>query len=194
MIKLRGILSEIGEASTAPYKWKKISICSSKNTINKKQRLFIQNKTTKMKLSEFRKLIREEVRRVIKEAVTLDPNKKYYWYESYPHYMSGPIEAEAIITGKTLLALKKLYDSNADKDFDKLLKASTISTKNKKFYFTMEVFEDFWIKLTKALAANKTYGAEAEEGSFAMSPNSMEEAKKKVDKMESKYEDDYDDY
>jgi len=141
-----------------------------------------------MKLSEFKKLIREEVRKVINEAVTLDPNKKYYWYESYPHYMSGPIEAEAIITGKTLLALKKLYDSNADRDFDKLLKAST---KNKKFYFTPEVFDEFWIKLTKALAANKTYGAEAEEGSFAISPNSMEEAKKKVDKMESKYEDDY---
>jgi hypothetical protein len=150
-----------------------------------------------MKLSEFKKLIREEIRKIVKEenqnvmseAVTLDPNKKYYWYESYPHYMSGgPIEAEAIITGKTLLALKKLYDSNADRDFDKLLKAST---KNKKFYFTPEVFDEFWIKLTKALAANKTYGAEAEEGSFAISPNSMEEAKKKVEKMESKYEDDY---
>lgn len=146
-----------------------------------------------MKLSEFKKLIREEVRKVIKEAATLDPNKKYYWYEYYPHYMSGPIEAEAVITGETLLALKKLYDSNADKDFDKLLKASTTSTKNKKFYFTMEVFEDFWIKLTKALAANKLYGAEAEEGSFAMSPNSMEEAKQKVKKIE-KRKDDYDDY
>jgi len=96
-----------------------------------------------MKLSEFKKLIREEIRKIVKEenqnvmseAVTLDPNKK--------------------------------------------------------FYFTPEVFDEFWIKLTKTLAANKTYGAEAEEGSFAISPNSMEEAKKKVEKMESKYEDDY---
>ena len=43
-----------------------------------------------MKTSEFRKLIREEVRKVIKEAdrnvmseaATLDPAKKYYWFES----------------------------------------------------------------------------------------------------------------
>ena len=151
-----------------------------------------------MKISEFRKLIREEVRKVIKEAdrnvmseaATLDPAKKYYWFEYYPH-QSGTLKAETVITGKTLLLLKKLYDNDEeDEAFDKVLKATS---KGKTFYFAGEVFADYWDKLVKALTANKAFGDMTEEGSFAISPNSMEEAKKKVKKIEAQQaEDDMD--
>jgi len=141
-----------------------------------------------MKISEFRKLIREEVRNIISE-VKLDPNKKFYWFEYYPH-MSGTYKAEAVITGKTLLLLKKLYDSDEDEAFDRVLKAAA---KGKTFYFAEEVFADYWDKLVKALAANKAFADMTEEGSFAMSPNSIAEAKQMVKKIEAQQaEDDMD--
>jgi hypothetical protein len=142
-----------------------------------------------MKLSEFKKLIREEVRKVIKEsdrnvmseAATLDPAKKYYWFEYYPH-QSGTMKAEVAITGKTLMSLKKLFDAGEDAAFDKML---ATASKNKKFYFEYEFFDEFWKQITKALAAGKVFGDMTEEGTFAISPNSMEEAKKKVKKIEA---------
>lgn len=141
-----------------------------------------------MKITEFRKLIREEVRNIISE-VKLDPNKKFYWFEYYPH-MSGTYKAEAVITGKTLLLLKKLYDSDEDEAFDRVLKAAA---KGKTFYFAGEVFADYWDKLVKALAANKAFADMTEEGSFAMSPNSIAEAKQMVKKIEAQQaEDDMD--
>ena len=129
-----------------------------------------------MKISEFRKLIREEVRTVMSEAATLDPAKKYYWFEYYPH-QSGTMKAEVAITGKTLMSLKKLFDADDNAAFDKMLAAAS---KNKKFYFEYEVFDEYWKQIVKSLAANKTFGDMTEEGTFAISPNSMEEAKKKV--------------
>ena len=142
-----------------------------------------------MKISEFRKLIREEVRKIIKEsdrtvmseAATLDPAKKYYWFEYYPH-QSGTMKAEVAITGKTLMSLKKLFDADDNAAFDKMLAAAS---KNKKFYFEYEVFDEYWKQIVKSLAANKTFGDMTEEGTFAISPNSMEEAKKKVKKIEA---------
>jgi hypothetical protein len=142
-----------------------------------------------MKISEFRKLIREEVRKVIKEsdrnvmseAATLDPAKKYYWFEYYPH-QSRTMTADVAITGKTLMSLKKLWDADDSAGFDKMLAAAS---KNKTFYFALEVFDEFWKKITKSLAAGKVFGDMTEEGSFAISPNSMEEAKKKVKKIEA---------
>ena len=142
-----------------------------------------------MKVSEFRKLIREEVRKIVKEAdrnvmseaATLDPAKKYYWFEYYPH-QSGTLKAEVAITGKTLMSLKKLFDAGEDAAFDKMLAAAS---KNKKFYFDAEVFDEYWKQIVKSLAANKTFGDMTEEGTFAISPNSMEEAKKKVKKIEA---------
>jgi hypothetical protein len=115
------------------------------------------------------------------EAATLDPAKKYYWFEYYPH-QSGTFKAEVAITGKTLMSLKKLWDASEDAAFDKMLAAAS---KNKTFYFTLEVFDEFWKKITKSLAAGKGFGDMTEEGSFAISPNSMEEAKKKVKKIEA---------
>jgi len=134
-----------------------------------------------MKISEFRKLIREEVRNVMSEAATLDLAKKYYWFEYYPH-QSGTMKAEVVVTGKTLMSLKKLFDADDSAGFDKVLDASS---KNKKFYFTYEFFDEYWKKVTKSLAAGKVFGDMTEEGSFAISPNSMEEAKKKVKKIEA---------
>ena len=142
-----------------------------------------------MKITEFRKLIREEVRKIIKEsdrtvmseAATLDPAKKYYWFEYYPH-QSGTMKAEVAITGKTLMSLKKLFDADDNAAFDKMLAAAS---KNKKFYFEYEVFDEYWKQIVKSLAANKTFGDMTEEGTFAISPNSMEEAKKKVKKIEA---------
>ena len=142
-----------------------------------------------MKITEFRKLIREEVRKIIKEsdrtvmseAATLDPAKKYYWFEYYPH-QSGTMKAEVAITGKTLMSLKKLFDADDNAAFDKMLAAAS---KNKKFYFEYEVFDEYWKQIVKSLAANKTLGDMTEEGTFAISPNSMEEAKKKVKKIEA---------
>ena len=134
-----------------------------------------------MKISEFRKLIREEVRTVMSEAATLDPAKKYYWFEYYPH-QSGTMKAEVAITGKTLMSLKKLFDADDNAAFDKMLAAAS---KNKKFYFEYEVFDEYWKQIVKSLAANKTFGDMTEEGTFAISPNSMEEAKKKVKKIEA---------
>ena len=142
-----------------------------------------------MKISEFRKLIREEVKKIIKEsdrtvmseAATLDPAKKYYWFEYYPH-QSGTMKAEVAITGKTLMSLKKLFDADDNAAFDKMLAAAS---KNKKFYFEYEVFDEYWKQIVKSLAANKTFGDMTEEGTFAISPNSMEEAKKKVKKIEA---------
>ena len=134
-----------------------------------------------MKITEFRKLIREEVRTVMSEAATLDPAKKYYWFEYYPH-QSGTMKAEVAITGKTLMSLKKLFDADDNAAFDKMLAAAS---KNKKFYFEYEVFDEYWKQIVKSLAANKTFGDMTEEGSFAISPNSMEEAKKKVKKIEA---------
>ena len=142
-----------------------------------------------MKISEFRKLIREEVRKVIKEAdrnvmseaATLDPAKKYYWFEYYPH-QSGTMKAEVAITGKTLMSLKKLFDADDNAAFDKMLAAAS---KNKKFYFEYEVFDEYWKQIVKSLAANKTFGDMTEEGTFAISPNSLEEAQKKVKKIEA---------
>jgi hypothetical protein len=142
-----------------------------------------------MKITEFKKLIREEVRKIIKEsdrnvmseAATLDPAKKYYWFEYYPH-QSGTMKAEVAITGKTLMSLKKLFDADDSAGFDKVLDAAS---KNKKFYFTYEFFDEYWKQITKSLAANKTFGDMTEEGTFAISPNSMEEAKKKVKKIEA---------
>ena len=134
-----------------------------------------------MKITEFRKLIREEVRNVMSEAATLDPAKKYYWFEYYPH-QSGTMKAEVAITGKTLMSLKKLFDADDNAAFDKMLAAAS---KNKKFYFEYEVFDEYWKQIVKSLAANKTFGDMTEEGTFAISPNSMEEAKKKVKKIEA---------
>ena len=134
-----------------------------------------------MKITEFRKLIREEVRTVMSEAATLDPAKKYYWFEYYPH-QSGTMKAEVAITGKTLMSLKKLFDADDNAAFDKMLAAAS---KNKKFYFEYEVFDEYWKQIVKSLAANKTFGDMTEEGTFAISPNSMEEAKKKVKKIEA---------
>jgi len=134
-----------------------------------------------MKISEFRKLIREEVRNVMSEAATLDLAKKYYWFEYYPH-QSGTMKAEVVVTGKTLMSLKKLFDADDSAGFDKVLDAAS---KNKKFYFAYEVFDEYWKKVTKSLAAGKVFGDMTEEGSFAISPNSMEEAKKKVKKIEA---------
>lgn len=134
-----------------------------------------------MKISEFRKLIREEVRNVMSEAATLDLAKKYYWFEYYPH-QSGTMKAEVVITGKTLMSLKKLFDADDSAEFDKVLDAAS---KNKKFYFTYEFFDEFWKQIVKSLAANKTFGDMTEEGTFAISPNSMEEAKKKVKQIEA---------
>ena len=142
-----------------------------------------------MKITEFRKLIREEVRKIIKEAdrnvmseaATLDLAKKYYWFEYYPH-QSGTMKAEVVVTGKTLMSLKKLFDADDSAGFDKMLAATS---KNKKFYFTYEFFDEYWKQITKSLAANKTFGDMTEEGTFAISPNSMEEAKKKVKKIEA---------
>ena len=134
-----------------------------------------------MKISEFKKLIREEVRNVMSEAATLDPAKKYYWFEYYPH-QSGTMKAEVVVTGKTLMSLKKLFDADDSAGFDKVLDAAS---KNKKFYFAYEVFDEYWKKITKSLAAGKVFGDMTEEGSFAISPNSMEEAKKKVKKIEA---------
>lgn len=134
-----------------------------------------------MKITEFRKLIREEVRNVMSEAATLDLAKKYYWFEYYPH-QSGTMKAEVAITGKTLMSLKKLFDADDSAGFDKVLDASS---KNKKFYFTYEFFDEYWKQIVKSLAANKTFGDMTEEGTFAISPNSMEEAKKKVKKIEA---------
>jgi len=143
-----------------------------------------------MKLTEFRKLIREEVRKVIKEsdrnimseAATLDPAKKYYWFEYYPNQDGTAFNAEVAITGKILMSLKKLFDADDNNAFDKILAAAS---KNKRFYFTYEVFDEYWKQIVKSLAANKTFGDLTEEGSFAISPNSMEEAKKKVKKIEA---------
>lgn len=147
-----------------------------------------------MKVSEFKKLIREEVKKVIKEsdrnimseAATLDPAKKYYWFEYYPH-QSRTFKAEVAITGKTLMSLKKLYDggdvdAGNDSAFDKMLAAAS---KNKKFYFVDEFFNEYWKQIVKSLAANKTFGDMTDEGTFAISPNSMEEAKKKVKMIEA---------
>lgn len=142
-----------------------------------------------MKVSEFKKLIREEVRKVIKEsdrnimseAATLDPAKKYYWFEYYPH-QSRTYKAEVAITGKTLMSLKKLFDAGDDTAFDKMLAAAS---KNKEFYFAYEFFDEYWKQIVKSLAKNKTFGGMTEEGTFAISPNSMEEAKKKVTKIEA---------
>ena len=134
-----------------------------------------------MKITEFKKLIREEVRNVMSEAATLDLAKKYYWFEYYPH-QSGTMKAEVAITGKTLMSLKKLFDADDSAGFDKVLDASS---KNKKFYFTYEFFDEYWKQIVKSLAANKTFGDMTEEGTFAISPNSMEEAKKKVKKIEA---------
>jgi len=134
-----------------------------------------------MNKQEFKQLIREEIRKVLKEANTLDPAKKYYWFEYYPH-QSGTLKAEVAITGKTLMSLKKLYDAGEDAAFDKML---ATASKNKKFYFEAEFFDEFWKQITKALAAGKVFGDMTEEGSFAISPNSMEEAKKKVKKIEA---------
>ena len=134
-----------------------------------------------MKITEFRKLIREEVRNVMSEAATLDLAKKYYWFEYYPH-QSGTMKAEVAITGKTLMSLKKLFDADDNAAFDKMLAAAS---KNKKFYFEYEVFDEYWKQIVKSLAANKTFGDMTEEGTFAISPNSMEEAKKKVKKIEA---------
>jgi len=134
-----------------------------------------------MKITEFRKLIREEVRNVMSEAATLDLAKKYYWFEYYPH-QSGTMKAEVVVTGKTLMSLKKLFDADDSAGFDKVLDAAS---KNKKFYFAYEVFDEYWKKITKSLAAGKVFGDVTEEGSFAISPNSMEEAKKKVKKIEA---------
>jgi len=134
-----------------------------------------------MKITEFKKLIREEVRNVMSEAATLDLAKKYYWFEYYPH-QSGTMKAEVAITGKTLMSLKKLFDADDSAGFDKVLDAAS---KNKKFYFAYEVFDEYWKKVTKSLAAGKVFGDMTEEGSFAISPNSMEEAKKKVKKIEA---------
>lgn len=142
-----------------------------------------------MKKSELQKLIREEVSNVLNEA-TIDPNKKYYWFEYYPHYSGSTLKAEAAITGKTLMSLKKLYDSDDNLNtsgFTKVLKAAS---KGKTFYFTSEVFDEFWNKLIKSLAANKPFGSMTEEGFFAMSPNSMAEAKQMVKKIEREAEDD----
>jgi len=115
------------------------------------------------------------------EAATLDLAKKYYWFEYYPH-QSGTMKAEVAITGKTLMSLKKLFDADDSAGFDKVLDASS---KNKKFYFTYEFFDEYWKQIVKSLAANKTFGDMTEEGTFAISPNSMEEAKKKVKKIEA---------
>ena len=142
-----------------------------------------------MGVNFLKELIREEVRQIIKEsgrnvmseAATLDPAKKYYWFEYYPH-QSGTLKAEVAITGKTLMSLKKLFDAGEDAAFDKMLAAAS---KNKKFYFDAEVFDEYWKQIVKSLAANKTFGDMTEEGSFAISPNSMEEAKKKVKKIEA---------
>jgi len=134
-----------------------------------------------MKITEFKKLIREEVRNVMSEAATLDLAKKYYWFEYYPH-QSGTMKAEVAITGKTLMSLKKLFDAVDSAGFDKLLDAAS---KNKKFYFAYEVFDEYWKKVTKSLAAGKAFGDMTEEGSFAISPKSMEEAKKIVRKIEA---------
>jgi len=115
------------------------------------------------------------------EAATLDLAKKYYWFEYYPH-QSGTMKAEVAITGKTLMSLKKLFDADDSAGFDKVLDAAS---KNKKFYFTYEFFDEYWKQIVKSLAANKTFGDMTEEGTFAISPNSMEEAKKKVKKIEA---------
>ena len=100
-----------------------------------------------MKAQEFRKLIREEVRKVLKEA-KLNPTAKLYWYEYYPHYMAGDLKAEAVLTGKDLMDLKAAYESDQDDVFDKLLKKVT---KKGTFYFAYDVFTDHWSKLTKKI-------------------------------------------
>lgn len=118
-------------------------------------------------------------------------DKKLYWYEYYPH-MSGTYKAEAVITEKTLHQLKKLMDADEDEEWEELLNASV---KGKKFYFADEIFTQHWSKLIKALKSNKAFGDMTEEGSFAISPNNIKEAKKIVRDIEAEQLDlDDDDY
>jgi len=130
-----------------------------------------------MKLSAIKQLIREEVRNVMSEAATLNLDKKYYWFEYYPHQS----KAAVVVTGKTLMSLKKLYDIDDSKGFNKALAA----VGGKKIYFASDVFDESWKDITKSLAAGKAFGDVTEDGSFAISPNSMAEAKKIVREIEA---------
>ena len=97
--------------------------------------------------------------------------------------MIGPAGGgTAVLTGKDLMDLKAAYESDQDDVFDKLLKKVT---KKGTFYFAYDVFTDHWSKLTKSLAVNKGYGSVTEEGSFAISPVSINDAKKIVKKVEA---------
>lgn len=149
-----------------------------------------------MNTQELRSLIREEIQKTLKEAAAsnalskLDPNKKLYWFEYYPHHSGQTFKAEATLSVKMLLTLKKLFDADDMGAFNRILNAAS---KNNKFYFTSDVFNEYWDKLSKALASNKPYGDVAqplEEGSFAISPNNMAEAKKIVKDIEAKQAED----
>lgn len=139
-----------------------------------------------MKKSEFRKLIQEEIRKVLKEAIS----PKVYYFEYYAH-QSGTITTELEITMEDVIQLDYFAENNMDtegdeyiKDLEKTAEGSGNTGYDGRVYFLNEVFKYFTrpTNIAKKLQSNKSLRIKTEDGYATFSMISMQDAKDKFRK------------